>query len=249
MTRVACAPAGSVLRFGFYAHFWPVSYSADQHPASPGFDDHRGYEADLLTALEAMEGANLSFTPARHSGLGRHLAASVRVRVRHRGGAASRYWNRAPAMRAVGSAIVFTAGHIGFRQSLLVRAADAERLARHHDLTGADRVGVLAGTTGEARLLELTGIAAAGRGAGRRHARGNGRRGWWSRTAVPITSSVRPARHRGLGDRRRLQPVDEGRPRVGLLRRRSGDARCARRRRDRRDRPWGGGQPGRRGDP
>ena len=56
----ACAPAGSVLRLGFYAHFEPVSYSADPDPASPGFDDHRGYEADLLTALEAMEGANLA---------------------------------------------------------------------------------------------------------------------------------------------------------------------------------------------
>ena len=57
----ACAPAGSVLRLGFYAHFEPVSYSADPDPASPGFDDHRGYEADLLTALEAMEGANRTF--------------------------------------------------------------------------------------------------------------------------------------------------------------------------------------------
>ena len=54
--------------------------------------------------------------------------------------------------------IVFAAGHIGFRRSLLVRAADARRLARFRDLTGWDRVGVLAGTSGEARLLELPGI-------------------------------------------------------------------------------------------
>ena len=40
-----------------------------------------------------------------------------------------------------------------------MRAEDAERIARHRDLTGTDRVGVLAGTTGEARFLELTGIA------------------------------------------------------------------------------------------
>ena len=57
------------------------------------------------------------------------------------------------------TAIVFTSGHIAFRQSLLVRAGDAERIARHGDLTGDDRAGALADTTGEARLLELTGIA------------------------------------------------------------------------------------------
>lgn len=57
--------------------------------------------------------------------------------------------------RPGGRRFVFTAGHIEFRQSLLVRAADAQRLGRHRDLTDADRVGVLAGTTGEARLLEL----------------------------------------------------------------------------------------------
>ena len=39
-----------------------------------------------------------------------------------------------------------------------MRAEDARRLARHGDLTGADRVGVLAGTTGETRFLELTGM-------------------------------------------------------------------------------------------
>ena len=52
----------------------------------------------------------------------------------------------------------FTSGHIAFRQSLLVRAEDAERLASHSDLTSEDRVGALSGTTGEFRLLELTGL-------------------------------------------------------------------------------------------
>ena len=59
---------------------------------------------------------------------------------------------------AGGKAVVFTSGHVAFRQSLLVRAEDAGRIRRHGDLGGA-RVGVLAGTTGEARLLALTGLA------------------------------------------------------------------------------------------
>ncbi|MCY4447842.1 MAG: hypothetical protein OXE02_03215, partial [Chloroflexi bacterium] len=54
--------AERVLNVGFYAYFAPVSYSADPAPASPGFNTHLGYEADLLTALEAMEGAGLTFS-------------------------------------------------------------------------------------------------------------------------------------------------------------------------------------------
>ena len=60
---------------------------------------------------------------------------------------------------AAGEQVInFTSGHIAFRQSLLVRAADAERFASHSDLTSEDRVGVLRLTTGEFRLLELTGF-------------------------------------------------------------------------------------------
>ena len=208
----ACAPAGSVLRFGFYAYFEPVSYSAAPDPASPDFDGHRGYEADLLTALEAMEGANLSFTRhgiAEWEGIWLLPAGSEYDIV---GGGITILESRT---RDVGgrNAIVFTAGHIGFRQSLLVRAADAERLARHHDLTGADRVGVLAGTTGEARLLELTGIAAVGGvlAAGTRVVTAGGEVvADGSADYVISAAGASP----GLGDRRRLQPVDEERPQV-----------------------------------
>ena len=54
--------------------------------------------------------------------------------------------------------VTFTSGHIAFRQSLLVRAEDGARWASHDDLTSDVRVGVLASTTGEARLLVLTGL-------------------------------------------------------------------------------------------
>ena len=60
--------------------------------------------------------------------------------------------------------VTFTSGHIAFRQSLLVRAADTERFASHSDLTSEDRVGALLRlTTGEFRLLELTGFVDAQR--------------------------------------------------------------------------------------
>ena len=50
----------------------------------------------------------------------------------------------------------FGGGHISFSQSLLVRAAST--IERHDDLTSEHRVGTYRGTTGEKRLLELTGI-------------------------------------------------------------------------------------------
>ena len=58
----ACTQDGRTLEFGFYAHFEPVSHSAAAGPGSPGFDSHRGYESDLLDALEAMDGAGLGFS-------------------------------------------------------------------------------------------------------------------------------------------------------------------------------------------
>ena len=73
-----CTSDGRELRVGFYAFFEPVSYSADPDPNAPGFQEHRGYEADLLTALEALDGAGLGLHPPSHSALGRHLAHTHR---------------------------------------------------------------------------------------------------------------------------------------------------------------------------
>ena len=63
----ACVRDDRVLKLGFYAYFAPVSHSADGEPGSSGFDVHQGYEADLLTALEAMDGVGVR-TPAGRGG-------------------------------------------------------------------------------------------------------------------------------------------------------------------------------------
>lgn len=153
----ACRPEEKPLRLGFYAYFEPVSYSADPDPRSPGFDIHLGFEADLLSALEAIEGANLSFSRRGVAAWDGIWLLPSGPRYDIVGGGITILDSR--TYDATGRrAVAFTGGHIGFRQSLLVRTADARRLARYRDLTGRDRVGVLAGTTGEARLLELTGI-------------------------------------------------------------------------------------------
>ncbi len=59
---VACTSDGRPLIFGYYAFFKPVSYSADPAPNSAGSHVHLGYESNLLSALEAMKGAGLSFS-------------------------------------------------------------------------------------------------------------------------------------------------------------------------------------------
>lgn len=156
--RRACTDGSRPLNLGFYAHFAPMSHSADSNPAAAGFNIHRGYEADLLTALEAMRDAGLGFS---RRGIGFWegiwlLSATPEYDVI--GGGITILESR--TTNADGETLVrFTDGHVAFRQSLLVRSEDARRLPDHHALSAEDRVGVLPGTTGEARLLQLTGLA------------------------------------------------------------------------------------------
>ena len=117
-----------------------------------------GYEADLLTALESIEGAGFSFDRRAIAEWPDIWLKSATDEFDVVGGGITILDSR--TRNADGNAAVaFTNGHIAFRQSLLVRAADAAWITSHADLTGAVRVGALAGTTGEARLLQLTGLA------------------------------------------------------------------------------------------
>ena len=148
---------GQVLQVGFYAFFAPVRYSADPDPGTTGFDEHLGYEADLLTALEGMDGAGLSFKRSGIADWSDIWLQAAEPEYDLVGGGITIHDSR--TRNAAGEHVVnFTSGHIAFRQSLLVRAEDAERFASHSDLTSEVRVGVLSGTTGEFRLLELTGF-------------------------------------------------------------------------------------------
>ncbi len=153
----SCTDGDRALKVGFYAYFDPVSHSADPEPASEGFNTHLGYEADLLTALEAMEGAGLSFSRRGIAPWDDIWLQSAGPAFDIVGGGITILDSR--TRNAAGEEVVsFTSGHVEFRQSLLVRADDAMRIASYSDLTRDMRVGVLAGTTGERRLLELTGL-------------------------------------------------------------------------------------------
>ena len=151
------ACANRVLNVGFFAFFAPVSSSADPDPNSAGFNTHVGYEADLLTALEAMAGAGLSFSRRGIDIWPNIWLLSAGAEYDVVGGGITILDSR--TRDEMGNEVVtFTSGHIAFRQSLLVRAEDGARWVSHDDLTSEVRVGVLASTTGEARLLVLTGL-------------------------------------------------------------------------------------------
>ena len=211
----ACTEPGRVLNVGFYAFFAPVSFSADENSAAEGFNTHRGYEADVLDALEAMEGAGLTLSRrgiVHWDGIWLRPADPEFDII---GGGITILESR--TRNAAGKqVVVFTSGHITFRQSLLVRAADATRLANHADLTSDVRVGALAGTTGEFRLLELTGLVDAN-GVLAADVRVETAQG----TVVTDGSadySITPAgATKNLTGRQRLYPPDESMPQVVYL--------------------------------
>lgn len=152
----ACVEGDRSLNYGFFADFRPVSFSENPDPGSLGFNNHRGYEADLLTALETMADAGLTFD-RRGIGIWPGIwllpAGADHDFV---GGGITILESRTRDANGV-EQVAFTSGHIAFRQSLLVRAEDAERYASHGDLADA-RVAALGSSTGEHRLLVLTGV-------------------------------------------------------------------------------------------
>lgn len=209
----ACTTGGRVLNYGFYSDFDPLSYSETREPGSDGFDEHRGYEADLVTALEAMDGAALDFSRRAVAVWPDIWLLPATPEYDLVGGGITILESR--TRNAAGEEVVrFTSGHVTFRQSLLVRAADAERLASYADLGREDTVGVLSGTTGEARLLQLVeladenGVLAAGVRvtiAGGEELVADGTE------AYTITSA---GASENLRDRQRLYPPSEDRPQV-----------------------------------
>ena len=210
-----------VLQVGFYAFFAPVSYSTDPTPGTAGFIEHLGYEADLLTALAAMDGAGLSFARSGIAVWDDIWLQSTGPEYDLVGGGITILDSR--TRNAAGEHVVnFTSGHITFRQSLLVRAEDTERLASHSDLTSEDRVGVLRGTTGEFRLLELTGFVNANGAlaAGTRIETTEGEAVADGTSAYTITPASASS---NLAGRLRLEPPNSDMPQVVYLGQETGE--------------------------
>ena len=149
----ACGESDGRLRVGYYAYFEPVSFTKpDESPWRM-----YGFEADLLDALESIDGANLRFdrVPIEHWD-GIWLAPTKYVDIAAGGITIleSRTKDESGSPR-----VAFTSGHIALRHSLLTRAEDADGFSSYADLGEDVRVGVMPGTTGESRLLQLIGLA------------------------------------------------------------------------------------------
>ena len=160
LAGVACSGQSEdrLVEVGFYAFFEPVSSSANPDPESPEFNVHIGYEADLLTAIEAMEGYGLRFNRTAISQWADIWLRPATGDFDLVGGGIT-ILDARTRNEAGDAAVAFSRGHIDFRQSLLVRADDAARLPDHEALLPTDVVGVLPNTTGEARLLQILGVA------------------------------------------------------------------------------------------
>ncbi|MXW69829.1 MAG: amino acid ABC transporter substrate-binding protein [Acidobacteria bacterium] len=154
---IRCTEEGRVLEFGFFAFYEPISYRGDPDPESPAFDEHRGYEADLLSALEAMDGAGLAFNRRGIDVWPGIWLLPATPEFDLVGGGITILEER--TLDPSGApAVAFTSGHIEFRHSLLVRGADAATLREYSHLTSEFRVGVSVETTGESRFLRIVGL-------------------------------------------------------------------------------------------
>ena len=154
---IRCAEEGRVLEFGFFAHYEPISYRGDPDPESPAFNEHRGYEADLLRALEAMDATGLVFNRRGIDVWPGIWLLPATPEFDLVGGGITILEER--TQDASGTpAVAFTSGHITFRHSLLVRGVDAAELAEYSNLTNEVRVGVSVETTGESRFLRIVGL-------------------------------------------------------------------------------------------
>ncbi len=145
-----------MLTYGFFAYFEPVSYASHDDLTDTGLV-HLGYEADLLTALESMADTDIRFRRVPIAEWPDIWLAPATEEFDLAGGGITILDSR--TQDGGRTVVAFTDAHIGFRQTLLVRAADAARIGSHDDLGADDVVGAVAGTTGEARLLQLIGAA------------------------------------------------------------------------------------------
>ena len=211
----ACSGGADTLVVGFSPFYDQVSYNASSDPDADGYNTHLGYEADLLTALESMDGLGLSFEPKpipEWPGIWLKSATDEFDVVG--GGITIR---EARTRNEAGEVVVaFTNGHIAFRQSLVVRGEDAERMATHEQLTGDMIIGVYRDTTGEGRLLQLTGLSdtAGALAAGVRVSTPNGDVVADGSDAYTITAASASAI---LAGRSHLYPPDDTMPQVVYL--------------------------------
>ena len=153
------ASAPTLVNYGFFTDFDPLSYATTQDSDDPAFNMPMGYEPALISAVNRLSNDQLQFTSI---GIGNPfsgiwLLSATDGRFDMVGGGITALEGRRYAPNDPETALItFGAGHVQFRQSLLVRSEST--IMDHDDLDSSTTVGALRGTTGESRLLQLVGI-------------------------------------------------------------------------------------------
>jgi len=149
---------GKIYQVAFYSDFEPISYSERRDPTSPKFNNPQGYEVDLLRAIEAIPGSDMSFNfhgVKEWNNIWLYPYTNPEIDIAM--GGISREDKR--LLNEKGTKVLATThGTVQFKQSLLMNATEANRIKNHHDLTCGYTVGAVRGTTGEYRFLAQTGF-------------------------------------------------------------------------------------------
>lgn len=139
---------GKEYQVAFYSDFEPISYSDSRDPANPQFESPEGYEVDLLRAMEAIPGSDMTF---KFDGVKEWndiwLLPYTHPKIDIAIGGITREDSR--LLNEEGKQVVAnTHKTTQFKQSLLMTAKEAVHIKNHEDLTCAYVVGAVRGTTG-----------------------------------------------------------------------------------------------------
>jgi hypothetical protein len=142
----------------FYSDFEPISYSANRNAISTGFDEARGYEVDLLKAMEKIPGSTMTF---KFHGIkvwnDIWLKPSTDPIIDIAIGGITFEERRTVNADNV-PVVATTRSDLIFKQSLLMKEEDANRVKSHADLSCGYVIGAVRGTTGEYRFLAQSDI-------------------------------------------------------------------------------------------
>ncbi len=141
----------------FYSDFEPISYSEDRDSSSAQFNQAKGYEVDLLKAIEAMPDSEMTFTfhgvkEWNNIWLTPYTNPEIDIAM----GGITREDRR--LLNAEQKQVVATTHRTTqFKQSLLMRS-DSTNINTHEDLNCSYVIGAVRGTTGEYRYLAQSNI-------------------------------------------------------------------------------------------
>lgn len=144
---------GKEYQVAFYSDFEPISYSENRDPSTPEFNHAKGYEVDLLKAIQAIPGSNMTFVfhgikEWDNIWLSPYADSKIDIAL----GGISREEKR--LLNKEGKLVLAnTHKTTQFKQSLLMNAKESAQIKNHEDLTCAYVVGAVRGTTGEYRYL------------------------------------------------------------------------------------------------